>query len=330
MTRKKDSVHRFGYMLALLTTITGCVANNNGGETLLATGGPTPMTSSGASPNPGSSPTASGVPSPPAPGPATSPNPNLSPSPNASGNVCAGAFGVCDDFETQAAGQSPNATWWTVQTQNANESITIDATRAYSGHQSLHFHTTNSGYERAMIVNTSIFPAANNTFFGRMFFYLEGDQPQTHFNLVDASGMLPNQTVPTHIVYGGQIGMFLANYYNNANPSAVLDLWQHAGLNTNNAYTDITAVPTNRWACLEWQFKGNTNEMHMWLDGNAVDRMTLVNTSSDCCPTTVWTQPPFNQVALGWTIVANQESFDHFDYWLDAVALDSNRIGCTP
>ncbi len=106
-------------------------------------------------------------------------------------------------------------------------------------------------------------------------------------------------------------------------------LWQHAGVPyVNGTYTDTTAMPTDKWACLEWEFKGDNNEMHMWLDGQLVSTMSLTGIASECCRSTVWAFPPFRQVAMGWTLVSNQEAFDHFDLWLDAVALDSQRIGC--
>ena len=260
--------------------------------------------------------------------PTSTPSATPSPAPSVAKAACSGGFAVCDDFEAEAPGRNPNTALWTVMKQNSNETVTIDSNRAFSGKQSVHIHTTNHGYEQAMLVNSTLFPVTDNTFYGRMYMYFAGNQPQTHFNLVTAWGTLQGQSAATYINYGGQYDMFLANYYNANNSQAILDLWQHAGVSSNGNYIDTTAMPTDRWACLEWEFKGNNNEMHMWLDGNLVSTMSLAGIAAECCQSTVWAFPPFRQVAMGWTLVGNQEAFDHFDLWLDAIVLDGQRIGC--
>ena len=115
--------------------------------------------------------------------------------------------------------------------------------------------------EDGTLVNQTLFPAANNSFFGRFYMYLD-QQPQIHTNLITASGIRPGETATTNVVYGGQFGPFMANYYDANNPSSVIDDWQHAGTQVNGTWQNATMVPTGRWACIEWQFKGDTNEMH--------------------------------------------------------------------
>lgn len=265
----------------------------------------------------------------PAPQPAPIPPQNAN-QPTSPSNACAsGTQLVCDDFETDAVGANPNARLWSVHTQNAQESLTVDSTRAYSGKQSLHIHTSNNGYENAVLVNQTLFPAANNSFFGRFYMWLD-QQPQIHTGLISASGTRPGETTTANYSYGGQFGPFLANYYDANNPSNVIDDWQHAGTEVNGAWQNTTPVPTGRWACIEWQFKGDTNEMHLWVDGQAVASMDILGKSSQSNSGIPWTAPPFTSVSLGYTVIQNTEAFDHFDLWLDAVALDAKRIGCLP
>ena len=113
----------------------------------------------------------------------------------------------------------------------------------------------------------------------------------------------------------------MANYFGD-------DAYQHAGAQVGGVWQDETAVPVNRWVCMEWEYKGNTNEMHFWQDGQLVPRLSVVG-HDDNAPET-WTAPAYNRIALGWEIYSNADSsIQSYDLWMDEVALDDQRIGCS-
>ena len=196
---------------------------------------------------------------------------------------------------------------------NAKVSLTLDTSRAARGKQSLHVQAPNNGYIQALLATTKGFPAPQNNFFGRAFVYFEGEVPTPHFTTFVASGNLPGSSTPTFVRYGAQFGTLMANYFGS-------DAFQHSKTNW----------PHDRWACFEWQYDGAHNTQKLWLDGKSIDDMTVNGHSTDCCPSTVWTAPPYSQFALGWEIYSQaQPGGSMFNVWYDEVALDTERIGCT-
>lgn len=237
---------------------------------------------------------------------------------------------ACDDFETTAVGANPNRALWSLATTNGSQTLTVDTAHVYSGTRALHIHTTNNGYQSAQLVNTNIFPAANNSFYGRMFFYIDGDVPMTHTNFAGAAGVRPGESQQASYNYGAQFGPFLANYYDASNSSNIIDDWQHAGTDVGGVWQNATNLPSRKWTCLEWYFKGDTSEMHLWMDGQVVASMDVLGKSSQSNSNIPWTAPPFTQATMGWTVTSNSENFDHFDVYIDTVALGTQRIGCAP
>ena len=256
-------------------------------------------------------------------GPTTDPNPGASLGGASRCPATPVAGHVCDSFESAAVGAPPDASLWSVQVVNPTSQVTVDNTRAARGRQSVHIHTANGGYERAVIVNTSLFPLANNTFWGRTFFWLVGPTPQAHFTLIAGADLGKVGGQVTWLRYGGQFAIYMANWFGN-------DAFQHAGINVNGQWTQSTPVPSDRWVCLEWQLKGDTNEMHLWQDGVAISDMSVVGISRDS-PGTTWTAPTYGQAQLGWEIYGNagtDAALTGYDLWLDEVALSPTRIGC--
>ena len=242
---------------------------------------------------------------------------------------CANAnVAVCDSFEPVEAGDGQAAALdsntWAVEVSSQEALVELDSSRAARGQGAVHVHAPAHGYQHAMLVHKKLFPVADNTFFGRAFVYLQGAAPQDHFTLISASGTLPSAGAPTYVRYGGEFGLLEANYVGNGQV-------QHAGVAMGDGtWADTTPVPTGRWACMEWQFKGDTNEMHFWVDGVDVPRLAVIGQSNECCRGQVWNAPPYDRIALGWEMygTAKDSTIDAYDLWLDEIALDTQRIGC--
>lgn len=230
---------------------------------------------------------------------------------------------VCDGFEDTAPGGPPDPNWWTVQLFHPDSVLAVDTLRAARGQHALHVHTANGSYENAMMTISRLFPAPNNTFYGRAFVYFSQMSTQSHWTNFVASGMLPGASDRTLLRYGGRVGHLMANYIGK-------DEWQHGAVMVNGTWTEEVKYPSDRWTCVEWQFKGDTNEMHFWFDEVEMQHMAILGFSADCCRDVPWTAPTFDRFAMGWEKVESLDpGVSGFDIWFDEVALDYQRIRCT-
>jgi len=250
------------------------------------------------------------------------------------GNPCTTAL-LCDDFESYTAGQPPGGNW--TRTMSSGATIAIDTAQFRSGSKSVKFTTPagTSGSRTAYIrtAAAAVFPAAQTGFYGRMMFRLESaPTASVHWTFVQGSGLITGQTYHALYRYGGQIpvmqgstfvgSQLMANYetpdsYNNNGPGS--DCWKHA---------NKTVVPVGTWSCAEWQFDSPTNTMRFWLDGAAIDTLTVMTTGSGCVnqPATYqWTAPNFDRLDLGWE---SYQADSARTMWIDDVAISRTRIGC--
>jgi hypothetical protein len=232
------------------------------------------------------------------------------------GNPCATAI-FCDDFEAYTAGAAPKGMWKVTTNQGT---LAVDTAHAHSGKNAVHALTTGAqAYESAYmgLVGAPVFPVPNNGFFGRMMMYAtQAPTDVVHWTIIQGEGPVPGQNITNAVYrYGGQYNLrFMANY--DSGP-AKSDCWHHSK----------TTIPLNRWACVEWQFDGPTSTLRFWLDGQAVDDLTVVGKGDGCIAHDTmdnWYAPTFNAVRLGW---------EHYqlgpgELWIDDVAIDGKRIGC--
>jgi hypothetical protein len=77
-----------------------------------------------------------------------------------------------------------------------------------------------------------------------------------------------------------------------------------------------------RWSCVEWHFDGINNQMHFWMDGQAIESMTVIDPQCGG----PWQAPAFERVDLGWGSAPAGVAVA--EMWIDDVGIDSQRIGC--
>ena len=116
--------------------------------------------------------------------------------------------------------------------------------------------------------------------------------------------------------YGGQYNTrMMANYDSSGLAS---DCWQHSQ----------TKMPEAKWACVEWYFEGATNTQKLWLDGKAIDDLTVVGQGQGCIAHATgdkWIFPTFSRLYLG---LESYQQDDPREVWIDDVALSTTKIGC--
>jgi hypothetical protein len=215
---------------------------------------------------------------------------------------------LCEDFENIALGGVLDPAVWSMD-KGASATVGVDDKQFKNGKHSLHLHTLPDA-NKALFHATKIFPLPNgkNSLYGRANFMVGAglNVPTDHTNFFEASGKVNG--VSGNYRYGAAGAKIFANY-NPGDPGK----------------SSKTAVPVGVWACMEWAFLGDTNEMHFWIDGKELTDVAVPPTGVNG---TVWTAPKFDSLYFGWITYATDTASDHYDIWYDDIAIDTARIGC--
>jgi hypothetical protein len=231
-----------------------------------------------------------------------------------SADSCAAAL-LCDDFEGHLADAPPGAPW-TVESNEHGEVVVMTG-NAYSGQQALRVTTDGlDAYQRAYVAASGapLFPAAQDVLWGRMMIYTEAaPNDGVHWTMIQGEGPVAGQSYRSLIRYGGQHQQrLMANYYTD---DAVSDCWDHSD----------TEMPQGEWACMEWHYDAPNDTMRFYLDGLAVDDLTVVAAGEGCGGPNTWNFPEFDTALVGWE---SYQSDPAREIWIDDVALGTERISC--
>lgn len=240
---------------------------------------------------------------------------------------------LCDDFEHHSLGEAPGAPF-SDATGDSGARVSISSERSYSGSQSVHIEAkTGKSYRRGYFAlhGAPVFPAASQEMYGRAMVWLNAapitpaGAPPVHWTLLQGEGRSANDQYNAIYRLGGQHQQgsgLMANF--ETTPPTKTDCWQHSA----------TRMPVRQWACVEWHFVVDTNEMEMWIDSQALSDLHIVNgqagEGSGCLGHDLqdqWLAPPaFNSLYLGWE--RYQQPTNDRDVWFDDVAVSLQRIGC--
>lgn len=227
----------------------------------------------------------------------------------AAGGGAGGAAGMnnalfSDGFE----GASVDMAKWTSRI-NGSGTATIDTSRKHSGNSSLRI-SANNGYSTLLAKEGApIFPAPNNQYFGRVWFYLPTPLPTNHVIWLEG-GVVANDS---HEV---RIGMHLGY--------GQINLWQNGEVDIREP---TAPMRPDMWICLE--FRMGNDVLEIWMDGTRVDGLSTTTwvaanpqNGSNTTPKTMWS-PTYAAFRLGWELNAGTR-----EIWYDDVALGHARIGC--
>src|SRR5689334_6769224 len=237
---------------------------------------------------------------------------------------CASAgLAICDDFEGVPLGAAPDATLWRVITSyadpqmNSANGATVDVAHAARGRQALHVHTATTD---PVYIQTRALPAASNTFWGRVLAWFDvdpGAKTKGHWAAFVGVGKKSDGGQDTEVRIGGQFDILTINYFGN-------DANQISSTKDGD-YADGVRLPVRDWACFEFQYKGDTHELRLFLQGKEVDQLHVTDWGQfGHTPIPNWS-PTYDRLRIGY------QSFNAdtpVDVWYDAVAIDTNRIGC--
>jgi len=203
--------------------------------------------------------------------------------------------------------------------KNAAGNVSIDSAQHKSGTKAVKFTTTGAlDYQQAYISLDKIFPIANNAFYGRLMIYAtKAANDGVHWTMIEGEGAATAQGITSAKVrYGGQHEQrLMANYDSSGKAS---DCWQHSA----------SKMPEGKWTCMEWYFDGAGNTQKFWLDGKAIDDLTVTGEGEGCVSQETqgkWIYPSFARVDLGWE---SYQKDDPREVWIDDVAIGTTQIGC--
>jgi hypothetical protein len=235
-----------------------------------------------------------------------------------------------DDFESHAVGRLPGPPW-KEETYGTGARIVIDTARAFSGRQSLHVVTPRGAkYRRGYVaihLRGSV-PQAVPAMYGRARFWLDAapqsmpGAPPVHWTLLQGEGRSADDRY--NAIY--RLGLeqdggtrLMANY--ETTPPVTTDCKQQSTLR----------LPVRQWACVEWHFVAERDEIEFWLDGAPVTQVKgRAEDLASCRGQDLggrWRAPPgFDSLYLGFERYA--DSANDQDLWIDDVRLSGRRVGC--
>jgi hypothetical protein len=211
---------------------------------------------------------------------------------------------VCDDFESNALGAHP-ATWG-VPIDGVG-TVAVDNTHAFSGNKAVRIVVTPSSGQATVQISKNL-SLPKNDFFGRMMVRFNPfTYSNHHWTLILASGHMPGSTTDQGwYQYGG------------VETNSILEA-AYLSPHCDCGQRSTVPLPVSRWMCVEWHFDGIHNGMEFWLDGAAINALTI--------PAGTWLAPAFERLYLGWGYGAALGTPD-VEMWIDDVGIDSTRIGC--
>jgi hypothetical protein len=226
---------------------------------------------------------------------------------------CTSEFVLCEDFES---GDIDGGLWDT-----SSNAPTVDDTRAARGDHSLHLQTEGPGF--SYITTTEPFPAANNTYYGRMFVWFDTlpTAPEwAHWSISVGEG----EGDGSEVRIGGQL---FSNDDEGLNFFGVGSDHGDTGDWTNLDRDDAPeGVPEGEWVCVEWLNDGENNEGRVWI--NDVERPSLHTTSTEHGGDGDYILPTFERVWFGWWHYQPDTTPAEFETWIDEIVVDDERIGC--
>jgi len=223
---------------------------------------------------------------------------------------------LCEDFESGTLDMST----WSV----TGDTPVIDGQQHARGSKALHI--TKVGDGASYIKETKTFPAANNTYYGRIFVYFKSlptspGMSYAHWTFIAASGTGASGQIRVSGQLQNGNNLFGVGTDTGSDPNGSGD-WTNSDKDPNGM---PLAVPTGDWLCIEWMHDGANNETRFYWD--AVEHPSLHTTATmHGGNSNPYVLPTFTNVFVGWQ--EYQTSSETFEMWVDEIAINGSRIGC--
>ncbi len=230
---------------------------------------------------------------------------------------------LCDGFES---GMIDPKVWSTVE--STGTSITVDNVHVHSGSHALHIQLVAGQSNTAQIADSVTFPANNNLFYTRAFFYFSPDLPADmmggyHMAYLLATGNNTLGFVEAGLGSAGNKQYLGYSEYFGAGPKTPTDptALTHGPTFTEFGPDSPTQVVPMKWICLELLQSGDATTTHrrVWVDGMELPEQ--VSDFSDRPP------PMFATMSIG--VLQYHTSPILTDVWVDDIRVSgTGPIGC--
>jgi hypothetical protein len=221
---------------------------------------------------------------------------------------------LCEDFET---GQIDRMRWTSFKSGAAT--VTVDGTHVHSGKFALHLKMVPGGTLRAGLTTKLPFPAKNDTFYVRIFMYVDPDLPvpmggSVHQGVIETSGKNADGRTMTDELGFENAKRFLGN----ARYSAFM----------NEAFSEYpklsptqVQVPGSAWFCVEMMSDGHTPALlrQVWFNGRELTTLAENRTMPAA---------PGNWDTLSIGLMQYHPIAVLSDAWIDDIRISSQPIGC--
>ena len=223
---------------------------------------------------------------------------------------------LCEDFES---GTLDTSTWTVV-----GDTPVIDGVQHARGNKALHI--TKAGSGQSYVRETKTFPAVNNTYYGRAFFYFaqlpsSPGMSYAHWTFAAATGTGTSGEIRLSGQLQGGHNLFGVGTDSGGDPIGTGD-WTNSD---DDPAMSPAPVPLQQWVCVEWMHKGDTSETRFYWDGTEHPSLYTSSTKHGGNGN-AYLLPQFTDLWLGWQ--EYQGSSETFELWIDEIAIDKERIGC--
>lgn len=229
---------------------------------------------------------------------------------------CNGSFLLCEDFESESPGAKADPTLW----QTADQRIVVDDTRAARGTRSLKV-TTNSSEGTHFIRTSKFLASAPDKHWGRLFFWVDTRPTKfSHWTVIEATGVHPMGGT-ARIRFGG---IHVPNVENRLDFN--YDIWGGRPANFHEVGYELNGQDTKdgMWHCLEWSFDIPGRDARLFRDGTEETKLH----ASKVIDGITLDFPKLDGLNIGMSIYQDIGG-DSWKVWIDEIAVDDKRIGCS-
>jgi hypothetical protein len=246
----------------------------------------------------------------------------------------------CDGFEEAAL----DAGDWSLSSYGGGTPVTLSTAQAARGTGSIHVMLTGSGSSHLTL--KKIFPVPADLYFGRVFvrFHQLPRPPMTYSHWTFAAGSGTGAAGETRLssqYHPGEGNLFSVGTDTGDEDGGTGD-WTNDDKDPgpdSGADGGVEAIPVDQWICVEWMNDGGNDLTRFWWDGvehPSLSTSKTVHGIDGKIPDDKdlpYILPMYNQAWIGFDEYsdAGQTGADKitFEAWLDEIAYDTQRIGCS-
>jgi hypothetical protein len=239
------------------------------------------------------------------------------PAPDGNSAPTACKYALCESFENYRDGEVPDPAVWSQRATKA----TVGSAFAARGSKALHLPAFTK--DAVQIRETKTFPALGKAFFARVYLYVDKQPTEVpavlyHWTLIEASEA--SQDSGHRVRLGGHIEKSVG-------PTDWLRFNYETGLPVMPHETGLSdpsaVIEPKKWHCIEVYFDMATSEARVWLDNVEHTKLHWQNNM----PGRFSFPAAIQSLSFGW--VEYQPPATPWEVWLDEIAVDGQRIGCT-